>query len=303
MPTTPTDVLSKTRRVEIKTRRLVNDMMVGAYHSQFKGRGMDFEELREYIPGDDVRSIDWNVTARMRRPFVKNYREERELTTFLVVDVSASGDFGSQRLTKREFAAEVGATLAASALRNGDKVGLLLFSDQIELFVPARKGRRHLLRVIRELVAFPPKSRGTDIQHSLDFFNHVQRRRAIVFLITDFLHSIGGAEQRESRRDLFHEIGQTNMRHDLVCLHLHDPRETELPAAGLLVIEDAETGETVEIDTAREQTRRAFAATGQRRLEGIERVLSESAVDSLRLQVGDEFAPRLQHFFERRRRR
>ncbi len=298
-----TDLLSTVRRVEIKTRRLVNDMMVGAYHSQFKGRGMDFEELREYIPGDDVRSIDWNVTARMRRPFVKNYREERELTTFLAVDVSASGDFGSQRLTKREFAAELGATLAASAMRNGDKVGLLLFSDQIELFVPARKGRRHLLRVIRDLVAFAPNSRGTDIQHALDFFNHVQRRRAIVFLITDFLHSIGGAEQRESRRDLFHEIGQTNMRHDLVCLHLHDPRETALPAAGLLVIEDAETGETFEIDTAREQTRRAFAAAGQQRLEGIERVLSESAVDSLRLQVGDEFAPRLQHFFERRRRR
>src|SRR5687767_5122844 len=152
-------------------------MMVGAYHSQFKGRGMDFEELREYIPGDDVRSIDWNVTARMRRPFVKNYREERELTTFLVVDVSASEEFGSQHQSKREYAAEVAATLATSALRNGDKVGLLLFSDKVELFVPAKKSRRHLLRLIRELIAFAPKSRGTDVQHALDFFNHVQHRR------------------------------------------------------------------------------------------------------------------------------
>jgi uncharacterized protein (DUF58 family) len=299
----PADLLAKVRRVEIKTKRLVNDMMVGAYHSHFKGRGMDFEELREYIPGDDVRSIDWNVTARMRRPFVKNYREERELTTFLVVDISASEQFGSQRETKREFAAEVAATLATSALRNGDKVGLLLFSDRVELFVPAKKSRRHLLRLIRELVAFAPKSRGTDIQQALDFFNHVQHRRAIVFLLTDFLHSFGGAEQRESRRDLFHEIGQTNVRHDLVCLHLHDPRESFLPSAGLLTVEDLETGETFEVDSASQAVRLAYAQGSGRRLSELDRALSESGVDLLRLRAGEDFSPRLQHFFERRRRR
>lgn len=297
------DLLTTVRRVEIKTRRLVNDMMVGAYHSQFKGRGMDFEELREYIPGDDVRSIDWNVTARMRRPFVKNYREERELTTFLAVDISASKDFGSRRVSKREFAAEIAATLATSALRNGDKVGLLLFTDEIELFIPAKKGRRHLLRIIRELVAFEPRSPRTNIQHALDFFNHVQRRRAIVFLITDFLHSVGDAKSGENQRDLFHEIGQTNVRHDLVCLHLHDPREAALPAAGLITVEDAETGETYEVDSAKAVVRQLYAAGSAARLGALDRALGESGVDALRLEVGGDFAPMLQHFFERRRRR
>ena len=298
----PTDLLTRVRRVEIKTRRLVNDMMVGAYHSQFKGRGMDFEELREYIPGDDVRSIDWNVTARMRRPFVKNYREERELTTYLVVDVSASGEFGSRGGTKREFAAEVAATLATSALRNGDKVGLLLFSEEVDLFVPAKKGRRHLLRIIRELIAFEPKSRGTNIQHALAFFNHVLKRRAIVFLLTDFLHSFGEAVGT-SRRDLFQEIGQTNVRHDLVCLHLHDPRESFLPAAGLLTLEDIETGDTFEVDSASAAVRLAYATGAGQRLDHLDQSLSESGVDTLRLHTGEDFGPRLQHFFERRRRR
>jgi len=300
----PSDLLARVRRVEIKTKRLVNDMMVGAYHSQFKGRGMDFEELREYIPGDDVRSIDWNVTARMRRPFVKNYREERELTTFLIVDVSASGEFGSRGQTKREFAAEVAATLATSALRNGDKVGLLLFSNAVELFVPAKKGRRHLLRLIRELLAFEPRARGTDIQHALAYFNHVQHRRAIVFLLTDFLHSFGEANGVTSgARDLFQEIGQTNVRHDLVCLHLHDPRETALVPAGLLTVEDIENGETFELDTASSAVRQSYAASGERRLAALDRALTESGVDTLRLGTGADYGPRLQHFFERRRRR
>jgi uncharacterized protein (DUF58 family) len=234
----PASLVARVRRLEIKTRRLVNDMMVGAYHSHFKGRGMDFEELREYIPGDDVRSIDWNVTARMRRPFVKNYREERELTTLLVVDISASGEFGSLRMTKREFAAEVAATLAVAALRNGDKVGLLLFTDEVELFIQPKKGRRHLLRVIRELLAFAPKHRGTNIQGALTFLNHVAKRRAIVFLLSDFLHSFGAASR--GGRDLFDEIGQTNVRHDLVALHLHDRREVEFPDSGVVALEDAE---------------------------------------------------------------
>lgn len=300
-PAAASALAARVRRVEIKTRRMVNDMMVGAYHSQFKGRGMDFEELREYIPGDDVRSIDWNVTARMRRPFVKNYREERELTTFLVVDVSGSGDFGSGHVTKREFAAEVAATLAVSALRNGDKVGLLLFSDEVELFIKPKKGRRHLLRVIRELIAFEPRRRGTDIQGALSFLNHIAKRRAIVFLVTDFLHSFH--RRSETGRDLFDEVGQSNVRHDLVCFHLHDPREAQLPDAGVVTLEDAETGTVYTVDAARAGVRAAFEQANEARVASLDRALSECGVDTLRLWVGENFPPRLQRFFEQRRRR
>ncbi len=296
----PGELAGRVRRVEIKTRRVVNDMMVGAYHSQFKGRGLDFEELREYIPGDDVRSIDWNVTARMRRPFVKNYREERELTTWLVVDVSASGEFGSQRMTKREAAAEIAATLAVSALKNGDKVGLVLFSSQVELLLKPKKGRRHLLRVIRELLAFEPRHRGTDIQGALGFFNHIAKRRGIVFLVTDFLHSFGRAH---TGRDLFDEIGQTNTRHDLVALHLHDPRELALPDAGVVTLEDNETGAVFTIDAARPAVREAYAREAAVQLDALDRALAESGVDVLRLGAGEDYAPRLQRFFEQRRRR
>ena len=289
-PITAGDLAARVRRVEITTRRVVNDMMVGAYHSQFKGRGMDFEELREYIPGDDVRSIDWNVTARMRRPFVKNYREERELTTFLVVDVSASGGFGSQGIDKRTFAAHVAATLAVSALRNGDKVGLLLFSDEVELVIRPKKGRRHLLRVIRELLAFEPARRGTGIRRALTFLNHVARRRAIVFLITDFLHSTAD-------RGLFGEIGQTNLRHDLVCIHLHDPRESELPDAGVLTLADAETGDIHTIDSARPAIREAYARESAARLGDLDRSLEECGADTLRLAAGEDYGPRLHFLF------
>src|SRR5450755_4763251 len=184
---TVTELLETVRRVELRTNRLVNDTMVGAYLSHFKGRGMDFEELREYIPGDDVRDIDWNVTNRLGRPFVKRYREERELAAVLAVDVSGSSAFGSGNLSKREYAAEVAATLALSATRNGDKVALLLFTEQTELFIPPRKGRRHILRIVREMLAFEPKKRGTDIPAALAFLNHTLPRRSIVFLLTDFL--------------------------------------------------------------------------------------------------------------------
>src|SRR5580692_5920421 len=193
-----TELLESVRRIEMRTNRLVNDMMVGAYLSHFKGRGMDFEELREYVPGDDVRAIDWNVTHRMGRPFVKSFREERELAVVLAVDVSASSAFGSGIRTKREFAAEIAATLAVSAAKNGDKVSLLLFTDEVELFVPARKGRRHVLRIVRELLAFQPQRRGTNISGALEFLNHVLHRRSIVFLLTDFLHSTGSGADTSS---------------------------------------------------------------------------------------------------------
>ena len=300
MPRTSTDILQQVRRVELRTSKLANDLMVGAYHSQFKGRGMDFEELREYVPGDDVRTIDWNVTARMRRPFVKLHREERELSVVLVLDISASGDFGSTERTKREFATEIAGTLAFSAMRNGDKVGLLLFTDEVELFLPPKKGRRHLLRVIREALVHRPRRRGTSIQSALSFLNHVIHRRSIVFLLTDFLHSFGAGD---GHRDIFQEIGRTNSRHDLVCVQLQDARERALPASGMLVVEDLETGEVVEVDSTRQTVRDAFAAGAAQMQEEMDRALTQSGVDIIRFGATDDYAAMLQHFFEHRRRR
>ena len=298
---TITELLASVSRIEVRTNRLVNDTMVGAYLSHFKGRGMDFEELREYIPGDEVRDIDWNVTYRMGRPFVKRYREERELAMVLAVDVSASSAFGSLRRTKREFAAEIAGTLAISAARSSDKVALLLFTDRIELFLPPRKGRRHILRVIREMLFFEPRHRRTNIPAALTFLNHVLLRRSIVFLLTDFLHSIGDAAQHGTGRDVLQEIGLTNARHDLVCLHLHDPRESGLPAAGLLTIEDAETGELLEVDSGRATVREKFAQTNAQRLAELDRAFRRAGVDTLRFSTAEPFAQTLQRFFETRR--
>jgi uncharacterized protein (DUF58 family) len=256
------------------------------------------------------------VTHRLGRVFVKRFREERELTAVLAVDISASSSFGSTNRTKREFAAEIAATLAMSAARNGDKVALLLFSDQVELFVPPRKGRRQILRIVRELLLFQPRHRTTDISSALVFLNHVLHRRAIVFLLTDFLHSSGAAVSDSARskptdrlvqrqalqtRDVIAELGLTNTRHDVVCLHLHDPRESELPAAGLVTIEDAETGELLELDSGRRGVRERFAAINAERLAELDRALNRTAVDTLRLNTTEPFAPVLQRFFEIRR--
>ena len=296
------ETLESVRRVEVRTNRLVNDMMVGAYLSRFKGRGMDFEELRDYMPGDDVRDIDWNVTFRMGRPFVKRYREERELGVILAVDISASSAFGSTRRSKRESAVEIAATLASSAARSSDKVGLVLFTDQIELYLPPRKGRRHILRTIKEMLFFQPKHAGTNIPAALGFLNHVIKRRSIVFLFTDFLHSFAsGARSMQAGRDLVQEIGMTNTRHDLICVHLHDPRESELPSAGLVAIEDAETGELLELDSMRPAVRETYAATNRERLADLDRTLRQTGVDTLRFSTGEPFAQTLQTFFETRR--
>ncbi|HXP60493.1 MAG TPA: DUF58 domain-containing protein [Dongiaceae bacterium] len=296
------ELLETVRRVEVRTNRLVNDTMVGAYLSHFKGRGMDFEELREYIPGDEVRDIDWNVTYRMGRPFVKRYREERELAVVLAVDVSASSAFGSLRRTKREFAAEIAGTLAISAARSSDKVALLLFSDQVELFLPPRKGRRHILRLLRDVLFFEPKHAGTNIPAALAFLNHVLHRRSIVFLLTDFLHNLGAASAATGAgRDTLQELGLTNARHDLVCLHLHDPRESLLPPAGLLTLEDSETGELLEVDSNRAVVREKFAQTNAERLGDLDRALRRAGVDTLRFSTAESFAQTLQHFFETRR--
>jgi uncharacterized protein (DUF58 family) len=305
---TVTELLESVRRVEVRTNRLVNDTMVGAYLSHFKGRGMDFEELREYIPGDDVRDIDWNVTHRLGRPFVKRFREERELTAVLAVDISGSSSFGSATRTKREFAAEIAATLALSAAKNGDKVALLLFSDQVELYVPPRKGRRHILRMVREMLQFQPRRRGTDIVAALGFLNHVLHRRAIVFLLTDFLHSFvnpasapGRGAARPASRDVIAELGLTNIRHDVICLHLHDPRESQLPDAGLVTLEDAETGELLELDSGHRGVRERFAVTNAERLAELDRALNRTGIDTLRLQTTEPYAPAMQRFFEIRR--
>jgi uncharacterized protein (DUF58 family) len=303
------ELLAAVRRVEVRTNRLVNDTMVGAYLSHFKGRGMDFEELREYIPGDEVRDIDWNVTYRMGRPFVKRYREERELAMVLAVDISASSAFGSLRRTKREFATEIAGTLAVSATRNSDKVALLLFSDKVELYLPPRKGRRHILRVLREMLAHEPKHRGTNIPGALAFLNHVLHRRSIVFLLTDFLHSFesealrnnGPARPLGAGRDTLQEIGLTNARHDVVCLHLHDPREVDLPSAGLVTVEDSETGEMLEVDSTRAIVREKFARTNSERLAEVDRALRRAGVETLRFSTSDSFAQGIQHFFETRR--
>ena len=299
---TISELLEAVRRIEVRTNRLVNDMMVGAYLSHFKGRGMDFEELREYIPGDEVRDIDWNVTYRMGRPFVKRYREERELALVLAVDISGSSAFGSLRRSKRDFAAEIAGTLAISAARSSDKVALLLFTDQVELFLPPRKGRRHILRLIREMLFFEPKHRGTNIPAALAFLNHVLHRRSIVFLLTDFLHSFGAtAAQPGSGRDTLQELGLTNARHDLVCVHLHDPRESALPAAGLLTLEDAETGELLEIDSSRAAVRDRFSRTNAERLAELDRAFRRAGVDTLSFSTAEPFAQTLQRFFETRR--
>jgi uncharacterized protein (DUF58 family) len=296
------ELLEAVRRVEVRTNRLVNDTMVGAYLSHFKGRGMDFEELREYIPGDEVRDIDWNVTYRMGRPFVKRYREERELPVVLAVDVSASSTFGSVRRTKREFAAEIAGTLAISAARSSDKVALLLFSDQVELFLPPRKGRRHILRLLREMLQFEPKHRRTNIPGALAFLNRVIHRRSIIFLITDFLHNFCAASARPpAGRDTMGEIGLTNARHDLFCLHLHDPRECTIPPAGLLTVEDAETGELLELDSTRAAVREKFAAVNAERLAELDRAMRRAGVETLRFSTAESFAQTLQHFFETRR--
>ena len=299
---TISEVLEAVRRIEVRTNRLVNDMMVGAYLSHFKGRGMDFEELREYIPGDEVRDIDWNVTYRMGRPFVKRFREERELALVLALDISGSSEFGSAHYSKREFATEIAATLAISATRSSDKVALLLFTDQTELFLPPRKGRNHILRVIREMLLYPPKRRGTNIPGALAFLNHVVHRRSIIFLLTDFLHSFNGsASSAQAGRDTLKEIGLTNARHDLVCIHLHDPRESTLPCAGLVTLEDAETGELLEVDSYRAVIRERFSRTNTERLAELDRAFRRAGVDTLSFSTAEPYAQTLQRFFETRR--
>jgi uncharacterized protein (DUF58 family) len=293
------EILKKVRQVEIRTSRLVNDSLAGEYHSVFKGPGMDFDEVREYVPGDEVRAIDWNVTARAGRPFIKKFTEERELTILLAVDVSASGNFGSGHQSKRQMAAELASVLAFSAIRNNDKVGLVLFTDQIKQYIPPKKGRQHVLRVIREILFFEPHSRGTDIVRALDFANQVTSRRAIMFLVSDFELP----NQDQALADLRRAVRLASRRHDLVALHVHDLREAELPDVGQLAIEDAESGELIELDTTDDRVRSRFAELAKQRVNNLRRALAAEGVDALNLDTREPYEPALRSFFKNRERR
>jgi uncharacterized protein (DUF58 family) len=289
---TTAHIQKKIRTLEIKTRGLVETAFAGDYHSVFKGRGMNFEDVREYQPGDEIRAIDWNVTARMGAAFVKKFTEERELTVMLVVDVSASGNFGSTTQSKRELAAEVACLLAFSAIRNNDKVGLLLFTDRVELFIPPKKGRSHTLRLIREILFFEPEGRGTDPALALDYLNKIVSRRSVVFFISDF-----------QTPDFSRALAISGRRHDFVAIHIHDEREKALPNIGIITLEDAETGDQIEINTADRATRKRFSDVVNEQGTELSRTLRRNNIDAIALQTGQDYLPALRSFFKQRERR
>jgi len=288
----PREYLKKIRRIEIRTNRMAQNLLAGAYHSVFKGRGMDFEEVREYQPGDDIRNIDWNVTARTGSPHIKKYREERELSIMVLVDVSASDQLGSGTQSKKELAAEVASVFAFSACRNSDKVGLILYSDQVESFVPPRKGRSHVFRLIREILYFRPAHKGTRLKNALDYLNLVMTRPAVVFVISDFLDE--GFEKA---------LRVTNQRHDVIAVSIFDRREVELPDVGVISLEDAETGDWMEVDTSDVRLREAFQKRALSERAARRRVLERTGLDIIELETGKPFQLALKSFFDRRMRR
>ncbi len=291
------DFVKKLRKIELHTRKVLNTSFVGEYKSTFKGTGMEFVDVREYLPGDDVRAIDWKVTARMGRPYVKKFVEERELTVILCVDASGSGYFGTRAQFKLEQAAQVAATLAFSAVTNNDKVGLLFFTDRVERFVPPRKGRQHVMRLVRDILLFTPERRRTDPVAALEYVMHILKHRAIVFLISDFLGP--GFAPDVARIPL----GIVARRHDLVAIPVTDPAERELPRVGLVDLEDNETGEIVAVDTADARLRKAYAE----HVRGLEarrdRMFRQLGIDSIGLETHEDFTPKLQKFFRLRARR
>jgi uncharacterized protein (DUF58 family) len=312
----PREILKKIRQIELRTNRLVSESLAGQYHSVFKGQGMNFEEVREYQPGDEVRSIDWNVTARMNHPFVKKFVEERELTLMLLVDVSGSGLFGSCAQSKRELAAEIASVLAFSAIRNNDKVGLILFSDEVEKFIPPRKGRRHVLRVIREVLFFEPQRRGTNLNVALEFLIRVTPHRAIAVIVSDFLGSPATPSKGRPKglqpqmmlleslaQASFPMLRQANRRHDVVAVQITDRYELELPALGRLVFNDAETGEVVEVNTGDLRKRTAFAERQARAQADLARLFRSAGIDAIQLRTDQPYAVGLARFFETRERR
>lgn len=288
----PVELLRKIRRIEIRVRRLLNTLFLGEYHSVFKGQGMEFSEVREYVPGDDIRAIDWNVTARMNAPFVKQFVEERELSVILVVDVSASGGYGSTGQSKLEVATELAALLAFSAIRNNDKVGLVAFTDQVEKFVPPRKGREHVLRVIRELLYLAPRGRGTNIAGALSYVSRVIKRKSVVFLISDFMAAEYGSTLRVTGR-----------RHDVIAVTVTDPLEHALPPAGLVTLADAETGDTILVDAGDPAVRAEYRHLALEALGQRDRLLQSVKVDRVDVRTDRSYVEPLAQYFRRRARR
>ncbi|HIE26858.1 TPA: DUF58 domain-containing protein [Candidatus Poribacteria bacterium] len=288
----PEEILKKVRRIDIRTSHIVNDVLAGQYESVFKGQGMEFEEVREYQSGDEVRSIDWNVTARMGRPFLKKFVEERELTVMLVLDASSSSKFGSIKQLKGELAAELCAVLAFSAIKNNDKVGLIIFTDRIEKYVPPKKGRRHVLRVISEALSFQPEGRGTDIAVALEYLNRVTIRRTVTFLISDFIAI-----------DYEKPLRIANKRHDIIAVTITDPRELELPKVGILELEDAETDEKILVDTNIRRVREEYHRIALDRVQERERILRSTNVDAIDVFTDKPYIEPLLKFFRMRERR
>lgn len=288
----PKELLKKVRQIQIRTSRTVNDVLAGQYHSAFRGRGMEFEEVCPYQFGDDVRLIDWNVSARYGEPFIKKFREERELTVMLVVDVSPSGLFGSDRQFKLDVATELCAVLAFSAIRSNDKVGLILFTDTVELYIPAKKGTMHVLRIIRELLYHESRGRGTDITEALNFLNRVTRRKAVCFLVSDFLASDYEASLRIACR-----------RHDLIPIVVSDPRERELPNVGFIELEDPESGEMVAVDTSSKRIRRQFAQIARSQGEQRQAMFRRMDKEIIDVQTDRSYVEPLVRFFRKRERR
>ena len=283
------ELLAKVRKIEIRTRRIVDDLTGGAYHSAFKGRGIEFDEVREYMPGDDVRTIDWNVTARTGQTFIKKFVEERELTVFLLVDISGSGDFGSGKQRKQEVFAEIASLLAFSAIRNNDQVGLLLFSDEDELYLAPRKGRSHVLRVVREMLVHERKHRATDIKHALECFMRAMKRKAVVFLISDFIDE--GYEK---------PLLSVSKAHDLVAIRVRDPLETGLPGGGWLDLEDAETGEIVTFSAWSKGSLQAFERAAGAAFDADAAICRKAGVSMIDLVTGDDVVRPLMQFFNNR---
>lgn len=288
----PKEILKKVRRIQICTNRVVTDVFAGEYHSVFKGRGMEFEEVREYQVGDDVRTIDWNVTARTGRPHVKLFREERELTVMILADVSASGSFGTVQRLKSELIAEFCAVLAFAAITNNDKIGLILFSDRIEKYIPPKKGVTHVLRIIRELLYFSAERKGTDISKALEFLSKVTTRLTVSFLVSDFLDE--GYDRA---------LSIAAKRHDLIAVSVSDPRERELPAVGMVELEDPETGETAIADTGDRRLREAFKSSVAREEEERVGFFRARGVDCIRVSTGEPYVKALLSFFRTRERR
>lgn len=288
----PKEILKKVKRIEITTRGMVNDVFSGEYHSVFKGRGMEFSEVREYQMGDDIRLIDWNVTARMGHPYVKIYEEERELTVMLLVDVSSSGNFGTYERMKGEIAIEICALLAFSAIKNNDKVGLMIFTDTIEKFIPPKKGKSHVLRVLRELLYHRPQGTQTNIAHALEYLNRVIKRRCVAFLVSDFINT--GYEKA---------LQIANRRHDVVSITITDPRELELPDVGFIELEDAETGEVVLVDTSYAEVRHSYARRSLDDIQYRDKLFRSISVDHIDIRTDQSYIEPLIRFFRMRARR